>query len=234
MEIELCVASPEAARLAENFPVTRIETCAALEVGGLTPELGFVNWIRDTFHLEQHILVRSRIGHFVYTNDEIIIMRDQIAHFYQLGYRGFVVGALTYDSNVNEEALSVWKRAAPEASFTFHRAFDDCENWEKGMRSLIKLGFKRILTSGGLAQLDSANSHWKSLINHAQGEIEIMAGGGLKPNDLAVFHAIGINAVHFSGTIQQEDTSSSLFAEKRLIPNEEKMKLYFDAMNQLK
>lgn len=227
MDIELCVASPEAARLAENFPITRIETCSALEVGGLTPEVGFVNWIRDTFHLEQHILIRSRIGNFVYSNDEIMIMRDQIAHFYQLGYRGFVVGALTLAGDIHEEAISVWKRAAPEACFTFHRAFDDCKTWETGIKTLIKTGFKRILTSGGLTQIDSTDPHWKSLINHTQGEIQLMAGGGLKPTDIAVFRHIGIDAIHFSGTILHHEISNSLFTEQRLIPNEEKLKSYF-------
>lgn len=228
MEIELCVASPESARLAENFPVTRIETCMALEVGGLTPEIGFVNWIRDTFHLEQHLLIRSRIGDFCFSNDEIMIMRDQIAHFYHLGYRGFVVGALTPEGHLNEEALSIWKRTAPDASFTFHRAFDDCQDWRQGLKTLMKLGFKRVLTSGGKLKIDATDSIWNAMLAFVQGDLEIMAGGGLKPADILVFKEIGIHAIHFSGTVEDTITSPSLFAAGRLKPNAEKIKSYFD------
>ena len=227
MDIELCVASPEAARLADDLPVTRIETCIALEVGGLTPDVGFVNWIRDTFDLEQHILIRSRIGGFVYSNDEIIIMRDQIAHFYQLGHRGFVVGALTAKGEIHEEALSVWKRAAPDAIFTFHRAFDDCSDWESGMKLLIKMGFSRILTSGGKASVNPEDAIWKAYLNHADHQIEIMAGGGLKPEHISHFRDLGLDAVHFSGTTEQLTDSGSLFQAKRLLPDEAKLKGYF-------
>lgn len=228
MKKEICVASPQAVRLLEDFPFDRIETCAALESGGLTPSESFVHWIHDSFHnIEQHILIRLRAGGFMYTSDEIIIMRDQISRFYQQGFRGFVVGALQANGRIHEEALSVWKRAAPDASFTFHRAFDDCSDWRAGMQLLIKMGFQRILTSGGKAQIDITDPIWKAYLETANGEIEIMAGGGLKPEHLPVFNQMGMDAVHFSGTKELTLDPESLFHTKALIPDQDKLKSYF-------
>ena len=91
---ELCVASVQAARMASELPVNRIETCTALEAGGLTPTPGFVSWIQNTFDLEQHVLIRQRAGGFIYSYDEILVMRDDILAMRQIGVAGVVVGAL--------------------------------------------------------------------------------------------------------------------------------------------
>src|ERR1044072_6573250 len=106
MELELCVASLESARLATTLPINRIETCVALEQGGLTPTTGMVSWIQQTFHeLEQHILIRHRAGGFVYTYAEIVTMRNDMLVFERIGVKGIVIGALTADRELDKDAL---------------------------------------------------------------------------------------------------------------------------------
>jgi copper homeostasis protein len=213
MELELCVASLESARLASTLPIARIETCVALEHGGLTPTTGMVSWIHQTFHeLEQHILIRHRAGGFRYTYDEIVTMRNDILEFQRLGVKGIVIGALTADGQLDKDALGAWQRAAPGMDFTFHRAFDEVADWKKTMDQLINMGFKRILTSGQAASVDLGIATLEEMVGHAAGRIEIMAGGGVRPQNIAAVKATGVSAIHFSGTVSQTVSEGSLFA----------------------
>jgi copper homeostasis protein len=212
MQLELCVASPEAARLASTLPVSRIETCVALEQGGLTPTPGMVSWIHQTFQLEQHVLIRQRPGGFHYTYDEIVVMRNDILEFQRLGVKGVVIGALTADKMPDKDALGAWQRAASGMDLTFHRAFDEVADWKKTMDQLVNMGFKRILTSGQASSVAEGLETLAEMVSYAAGRIEIMAGGGVRPENIKAVAETGVNAIHFSGTTMQRVDEGSLFA----------------------
>jgi len=220
MEFELCVASLEAARLASNLPLTRIETCVALEQGGLTPTAGMVGWIHSTFHLEQHILIRQRAGGFQYTYDEILVMRDDVLKFREIGVKGIVIGALKADGSLNKDALEAWQRAAGNMDITFHRAFDEVADWKKTMDQLVNMGFKRILTSGQATSVDKGLAGLEEMVRYAAGRIEIMAGGGVRLENKEAVQATGVNALHFSGTIPKTVGENSMFAAELSVPDE--------------
>lgn len=222
MKIEICVGTLEAARIVSKQQIDRIETCIALEQGGLTPSQAMVSWIHNTFHLEQHALIRARAGGFVYSYDELVVMRDQILELKNTGIKGMVVGALTQDHKLNLEALETWKRTAPQLDFTFHRAFDCISDWKTAMDQLIKMGFKRILTSGSGQDVSQGLEHLKELVAYANGRIEIMAGGGVKEALIPALKASGVNAIHFSGTSLKTVEAGTAFEENLLLPDEEK------------
>ncbi len=222
MKKELCVGTLEAARLAEKYALDRIETCICLEVGGLTPSSAMVKWIHETLDVEQHVLIRQRAGDFNYSYDEIVVMRDQISELRSVGIKGVVVGALTADHSIHKEALEVWKRSAGNMDLTFHRAFDEVNDWKVALDLLVNLGFKRILTSG-VSVSSSMTIAAKELVEYANGRIEIMMGGGLKLDDVNELRAIGVQAVHFSGTSKQWLDEGGMFQFEALLPNEERI-----------
>ncbi|WP_300660797.1 copper homeostasis protein CutC [Fluviicola sp.] len=223
MKIEICVGTLEAARIVSKQKIDRIETCIALEQGGLTPSKAMVSWIQNTFHLEQHALIRVRAGGFAYNYDEMVVMRDQILELKDSGITGFVVGALTPDFKLNLEALETWKRTAPQRDFTFHRAFDSIPDWKTAMDQLVKMGFKRILTSGSEQNVSQGIEHLKELVAYANGRIEIMAGGGVKEALISELKASGVDAIHFSGTSAVTVETGTAFEENLLLPDENKL-----------
>jgi copper homeostasis protein len=223
MKIEICVGTLEAARIVSKLPIDRIETCVALEQGGLTPSKAMVSWIQNTFDLEQHALIRLKAGGFVYNYDEIVVMRDQILELKDTGIKGLVVGALTKDFKLNLEALETWKRTAPNVDFTFHRAFDSIDDWKTAMDQLIKMGFKRILTSGSDQSVAHGIKRLKELVSYANGRIEIMAGGGVKEELIPELKSTGVDAIHFSGTSKVTVESGTAFEETLLLPDENKL-----------
>ncbi len=231
MQLELCVASLESARFATTLPIDRIETCVALEQGGLTPTTGMVSWIHTTFHeLEQHVLIRSRAGGFHYSYDEIVVMRNDILEFQKIGVKGVVIGALKADFSLDTDALSAWHRAAGDLDLTFHRAFDEVKDWKTAMNQLINMGFKRILTSGQAKSVDLGIVTLEEMVQFATGRIEIMAGGGVRPDNISLVKETGVDAIHFSGTTSQQIDENSLFTIEANRLNESLLKEIFQVV----
>ncbi len=233
MKLEMCVGSLEAARMASEYKVDRIETCIALEQGGLTPTKSMVSWIHNTFQVEQHVLIRQRAGGFCYDYDELLIMRDQISTMREIGVAGVVVGALTPEHELDVDTLETWKRTAGNLDLTFHRAFDDVKDWKKGIDQLVKMGFKRILSSGQQPTVSAGLGRLKEMVDYAAGRIEIMAGGGVSNGLLADLKKTGVNAIHFSGTSGTLIDETSLFSATLLLPNEEKTRAIIQIFQQI-
>jgi copper homeostasis protein len=233
MKLEMCVGSLEAARMASEYKVDRIETCIALEQGGLTPTKSMVSWIHNTFQLEQHVLIRQRAGGFCYDYDELLIMRDQINTMREIGVTGVVIGALTPEHELDVDTLETWKRTAGNLDLTFHRAFDDVKDWKKGIDQLVKMGFKRILSSGQQPTVSAGLGRLKEMVDYAAGRIEIMAGGGISDALVAPIIKTGVDAIHFSGTSATIIDETSLFSTTLLLPNEEKTRALVHAFQQI-
>ena len=59
---EVCVDAAGGARAAWNGGADRLELCAALETGGLTPSRGLQETVLAVTELPVHVLVRPRAG----------------------------------------------------------------------------------------------------------------------------------------------------------------------------
>ena len=90
----------------------------------------------------------------------------------------------------------------------FHRAFDALTNPFEALERLIDLGFKRILTSGGRGTALEGVDMIQRLVEKAEGRIEILPGGGIRPANAAqIAKRTGVNQVHLAGQQWVEDTS---------------------------
>jgi copper homeostasis protein len=63
---------------------------------------------------------------------------------------------------------------------TFHRAFDMTENLEAALEDVIASGCRRLLTSGGAADVYAGAETLCRLNEQADGRIAIAVGGGLR------------------------------------------------------
>ncbi len=223
MKIELCAASMEAILLARKYEFDRIELCQNLEQGGMTPSPGFIEYSLAC-GVETHVLIRPRPGGFRYNDDEIEIVLRDVRECKAIGAHGVVVGILDEAGWVHEQALEKIMLQAEGMSVTFHRAFDDLVNYEKGLNTLIEHGVKRVLSSGLASNVDLGFTNLQGMLEYADGRIEIMSGGGVTGANIArLYKELQPDAIHFSATAKQPLNEESKFSEIVLQVREDKL-----------
>lgn len=230
MKLELCASSIEAIKLARKYGFDRIELCQNLEQGGITPSPGFIEYAL-AYGLETHVLIRPRSGGFFYSRDEIEIMLRDILECKNLGAHGVVVGALNEYGLIDEFALELMVEKASGMEVTFHRAFDDCTDWQKGLETLIRSRVNRVLTSGTARNAEIGISILTKMKQVAGDRIQIMCGGGINAvNVKRIITEVQPDAIHFSGTVKSIQDEDSLFSESVLKVEENRVKRILEAI----
>lgn len=198
-KLEIAANSLASALAAQEGGASRIELCAALELGGLTPSRGQIARVREKLSIPVHVLVRPRAGDFAYADEDHATMLADIAHCAALGCDGVVVGALTPDGEVDVARCRELVSAARRLDLTFHRAIDVCRDPAAALEAIIDLGFSRILSSGGSASAMEGSANLRRLIEQAAGRIEIMPGAGIDAGNIgALMAATGAREFHAS------------------------------------
>src|SRR5689334_12898863 len=133
MRVEICVDSASGAFAAERGGADRVELCDNLLEGGTTPSAGMIRVARRGLRIGLQVIVRPRGGDFLYNDDELEIMREDIRMAKQLGADGVVIGCLTPDGDIDRKHTSELTDLARPLNVTFHRAFDMCRDPRKGL-----------------------------------------------------------------------------------------------------
>ncbi|MCB7135175.1 copper homeostasis protein CutC [Cellulosimicrobium marinum] len=210
--LEIAVQDPAGVGVAATVGARRVELCTGLgATGGLTPGAGLVE---AALHAsaeaaraagagpEVHVLVRPRPGGFVYAADELDVQVREVRAAVAAGAHGVVVGALTPQGRVDEDAVAALVAAAGDAEVTFHRALDVVPDALAALDRLAALGVRRVLTSGGAPRSIDGVDRLAHLARHAHdvldGSLQVMAGGGVRVEDVPALVAAGVDAVHLS------------------------------------
>ncbi len=199
MLVEVCANSLESAMNAQKAGADRIELCAELAVGGITPSYGLLKCIKASIKIPVHVLIRPRSGDFTNTAWEFDIMKRDIRLCVELGFDGIVSGVLHKDLTLDVERTKALIDLSGDLKFTFHRAFDWVLDPLSTMKNLETLGVDYILSSG---QQDSALQGFALLkqLNEKTTTCAIMPGGGINADTVKRFKLNGFEAVHLSGT----------------------------------
>jgi len=206
--LEAPVYTLEAALLAAEYGVDRLELCADFGEGGTTPSAGMLSQIKSQVNIPVFVMVRPRGGDFIYSEGELEVMKKDIALFKSLGADGFVFGVLTKEGHVDKEACKALLQAAGDAPSTFHRAIDASSDLEKSLQDIVDIGFKRILTSGGMATVSDGLENIKKMMQAAGNRIIIMPGGGTLPSHLQELASTGyLQEAHSSCKAYRPSTS---------------------------
>ena len=197
--LEAPVFNLQAAMEAAQLGVDRLELCANFPEGGETPSAGMLRFLKSELDLPIFVMIRPRGGDFVYSSKELLVMKHDIQLLGDLGADGFVFGALDAQGAVHESACEFLIRAAASRPCTFHRAFDASANLSASLKTLIGLGFERVLTSGGKNSLTDGLGVVLELMEQAKDRIIVMPGGGLKAAHIPALKASGyLKEVHAS------------------------------------
>lgn len=196
--LEICVDTAAGLRTASANGADRIELCSALELGGLTPTAGLIA-LAAQMGISARVMIRPRAGDFVFTADDLDMMRADIAAARMAGLEGVVLGANRADGALDLDMLTALVTASADLKKTLHRAFDLVPDIAEAVEQAVALGFDTILTSG---RAPSALAGLDDLVlaqQVAAGRITIMAGAGIDAGNVGkILAAAPLGAIHGS------------------------------------
>ncbi|MFN0256290.1 copper homeostasis protein CutC [Pedobacter ureilyticus] len=184
MILEICANSVESAIAAQQGGADRIELCTNLAEGGTTPSYGQIKWCVENLQLEVWPLIRPRGGDFLYSDAEFETILGDISYCKQIGCNGVVTGLLNTNGTINEERCAKIIAVASPMPVAFHRAFDMSNDLSVALETVIKLGFVRVLSSGGKENAFVGANELAKLVVQANNRIEIMPGAGVNADNL--------------------------------------------------
>jgi copper homeostasis protein len=203
MRYEICLESADDVAAAAEAGADRVELCAALFEGGLTPSAGMIEQAVAVAagRIKVHVIIRPRGGDFIYTPLEAEVMLRDIRTAKAAGADGVVIGALTPDAEIDTELCARLVEAARPLSVTFHRAFDVTRTPEKAFEDVIALGVDRLLTSGAAPSALEGADLVARLVETAAGRIIVMPAGGINERTAArVAEQTGAQELHFTAS----------------------------------
>ncbi|WJV21260.1 copper homeostasis protein CutC [Rossellomorea marisflavi] len=201
---EVCVENFTKVPEAIEKGARRVELCDNLAVGGTTVSPGVARVTLDycrSRNVKVMSMIRPRGGDFVYNVDEIKIMKQDIIQLKEVGTDGVVFGCLTQEGWIDEEAMITLLEAANDLEVVFHMAFDaiPADSQLKAIDWLVEHGVHRILTHGGPSdtRIEDNVDRLKMYIEHANGRIAILPGGGVTSRNLEeITSLLGVKEAH--------------------------------------
>jgi copper homeostasis protein len=206
--LEICTDSIASALAAAQGGAHRLELCAALPVGGLTPSAGLIALVREKVTLPLHVLVRPRSGDFFYSAEEFAVMRQDVLTAKALGADGVVLGLLLPDGRIDVDRTRELTTLARPLSVTFHRAFDVAADPFGAFNELLALGIDRLLTSGQQPSALLGAALLALLVKRGGDRLSIMPGAGINENNIErLVQLTGAQEYHMS---LSQNTSSPM------------------------
>ena len=204
MIYEFCAENVTLLEKAMQAGARRIELCDNLAVGGTTPSYGVTKVaveLAANYDTTIMTMIRPRGGDFVYNDLEIAIMLEDIRLTAQAGSQGVVFGALTADKKLDKANLEKLIAASKGMEIVFHMAFDELsdEDQLEAIDWLSQAGVTRILTRAGVSGdlLEKRFAHYRRILEHAAGKIEILPGGGIDMDNRQTFiDQLGVTQLH--------------------------------------
>jgi copper homeostasis protein len=199
MIFEICVDSVEGVRAAKAAGAARVELCADLMEGGITPSRGMIRQARTVAGVRLHVIIRPRGGDFLFDDDEFSIMRADVETAKAEGADGVVIGLLTAAGEVDAPRTRELIALARPLAVTFHRAFDMTPDPFAALETLIGLGVDRVLTSGQEASVLEGLPLIAELVRRAKDHIVVMPGGGVTSRNVErIVAAAHLSEIHFA------------------------------------
>ncbi|HEX8710930.1 MAG TPA: copper homeostasis protein CutC [Terracidiphilus sp.] len=201
LSFELCVQTLESACAAQAGGADQVELCAGLSGGGITPLSEVTAAVVRAVSIPVSVLIRPRYGDFAFSSEEYDLMCRQIGEAREAGAAAVAVGVLLRDGRIDVARTSALVDLARPMKVTFHRAFDEAPDLFTALDDVIATGADCLLTSGGHNGVLAGAATIASLSKHAGNRLRLMAGGGLRLENLAeVVLRSGVTMLHSSLT----------------------------------
>lgn len=212
--VELCIDLEHGG---STPPLALVEACVSrtrelLAAHDAKPQFGVHVLIRPPSHARDFL---GRPELFAFSDDQVEAMVADAAAAVAAGAHGVVIGALAQDPDgtwhldegaterIRDAALEAAARALRGITVACHRCVDalpDAAARAEAVRTALRLGLGRVLTSGGAERALDGAADIAAMVEASEGIVDICAGGGVRPADIApLVRASGATDIHLSG-----------------------------------
>ncbi|MCX2758908.1 copper homeostasis protein CutC [Vibrio sp. Sgm 22] len=201
-EIEVCIDNLESLHNALSGGANRIELCSSLALGGLTPSFGMMKQAAKISSVPVYAMIRPRQGDFIFDDDDMLCMLEDIEACANAGLDGVVLGVLAPNGSIDMPKMQqlAEKAHSLKLGITFHRAIDQSSDFQAALEQVITLGCERVLTSGLAVNAEHGIDVLAEMVKQADGRIDIMAGAGVNAANAKMLQsATQVPALHLSG-----------------------------------
>ena len=188
--LEACVENLQQGLLAEKNHADRIELCQRLDIGGVTPDYDLIRDAVNKIKIPVKIMIRPRVGDFIYSDSEINRMKSDIKYCKSIGVGEVVFGALTENGEVDNNLTKLLARHAFPMKVTFHKAIDEVNNYMKALTNLSFIkNINGVLTSGTKENALAGKDYIKKAAKEFSGTLNIIAAGSITNTNLKKIHS---------------------------------------------
>lgn len=194
----------------------RIELSQNFELGGITPDYyEFMN-LKRNYKTPVYVKIQPKGGSYYYSEDEFTAMKNSLILFREAGADGFVFGVLNAQNEIDESRSAELITLAGSIPCVFNRAIDRTSDLEKSMQTLIKLGFRSVITSGGQNTAMAGKAMLKQLVEQFPHKLEIIIGGGVRSENITELKDFTGGTNFHSSAVLKYDTFASEDEIKKL------------------
>jgi copper homeostasis protein len=177
---EVCVDSLEDAINAEKNGANRIELCGRLDLDGLTPSKDLIKSAFSILKIPIRVMIRPKHPSFVYSEDEISTMIDDIKFCKNIGLDGVVFGCLDEEYNFEMKQINRLSEVAKPLNVIIHKAIDSTSSVFESLSLISKnSNINGVLTSGGERFAINAVETLKKMLVLVPNRFEIIIAGGI-------------------------------------------------------
>jgi len=188
---EACVDSFSDAVNAEKKGANRIELCGRLDLDGLTPSKKLIKKVFLNLNIPIRVIIRPKHPSFIYSNEDIRIMIEDINYCKELGVDGVVFGCLNKGSNLNMSQINLLSDIAKPLNVIIHKAIDKTDSVLNSLLLLLKnQNINGVLSSGGKTFAIDATETLKKMLDLVPDNFEIINAGGITYKNFNELHSL--------------------------------------------
>jgi copper homeostasis protein len=208
---ELCSFNIPSCMLAEKLGAYRVELCDNPVEGGTTPSYGVIKRTREKVGIKLYPILRPRCGNYFYDEDELAMLKADIAVCKELRCDGISIGVQKINGEIYVDKLKKFVEWAYPMGVTCNRAFDATPDPYQALEDIISAGCERILTSGQQSGAPDAIPVLKKLVQQAGTRISIMPGAGITADNIQQLRA-ETGAWEFHGSLRKPTVNPMTFS----------------------
>lgn len=203
--LEIIATTLEDAKLINKSGADRIELVSSLSEGGLTPSYGLIKSVVNSVNIPVNVMIRPHSQSFVYTDDEISLMIEDIKIAKLLGANGIVIGVLNTNNEIDIINLKKLLEVTDGLEVTFHRAIDECSSAINEIKKISNFNkITKVLSSGGKGKAEDNLNVIKEMNKYKN----ILAASGITISNFKyIMNETNVKEIHVGTSVRYKNSS---------------------------